>query len=80
MYGHLNGTVTTTSPDVCGTDDQYDPTVINYKYICDGLLVSIIGSLGLLGNLISCLVLTKPKLRDCFHQGSSININLFKVL
>jgi len=56
------------SEDVCGEEFSYDFTVINYKYICDGLLVSIIGCLGVLGNLFSIYVLSKPKLRDCFHQ------------
>ena len=37
------------SEDVCGEEFSYDFTVINYKYICDGLLVSIIGCLGVLG-------------------------------
>jgi len=52
----------------CGTNHIDDPVVVNYKYICDGVLVSIIGFLGVLGNIISLLVLSKPKLRDCFHQ------------
>lgn len=52
----------------CGTDFSEDLTVINYKYYCDGLLVSIFGCLGLVGNLIALAVLARPKLRDCFHQ------------
>jgi len=52
----------------CGTSYIDDPVVVNYKYICDGLLVSIIGCLGVLGNIISLRVLSKPKLKDCFHQ------------
>ena len=35
--------------NVCGTDYSYNVTVINYKYYCDGILVSIIGCLGVLG-------------------------------
>ena len=35
--------------DVCGIDHSYDATVLNYKKICDGYLVSIIGCLGVLG-------------------------------
>jgi len=54
--------------NVCGTDYSYNVTVINYKYYCDGILVSIIGCLGVLGNLFSIFVLSKPKLQDCFHQ------------
>eukprot|EP00090_Calanus_glacialis_P018966 TRINITY_DN29289_c0_g1_i1.p1 TRINITY_DN29289_c0_g1~~TRINITY_DN29289_c0_g1_i1.p1 ORF type:complete len:381 (-),score=37.07 TRINITY_DN29289_c0_g1_i1:225-1367(-) len=52
----------------CGRTYTDDPVVVNYKYICDGLLVSIIGCLGVMGNIISLLVLSKPKLKDCFHQ------------
>ena len=52
----------------CGTIFADDPVVLNYRYICDGLLVSIFGCLGVLGNIISLRVLSQPKLRDCFHQ------------
>ena len=38
--------------DVCGTDHSYDPTVLDYKKICDGYLVSIIGCLGVLGKAL----------------------------
>ena len=34
---------------VCGTDHRVEEGVINYKYICDGLLVSIIGCFGIIG-------------------------------
>ena len=33
----------------CGTDHSVEEGVTNYKYICDGLLVSIIGCLGVIG-------------------------------
>jgi len=52
----------------CGTDFSNDATVINFKYYCDGLLISVVGCLGLIGNLIAVIVLARPKLRDCFHQ------------
>ena len=52
----------------CGHSYIDDPLVLNYKFICDGLLVSIIGFLGIFGNLACLLVLSQPKLRDCFHQ------------
>ena len=52
----------------CGTDFSTDSTVINFKYYCDGLLVSIFGCLGIVGNILSISVLARPKLRDCFHQ------------
>ena len=40
------------SQNICGTDHSFDETVRNYKYYCDGLLVSIIGCLGILGENI----------------------------
>ena len=63
----FNGTTSEHSTN-CGTDFSTDPTVINLKYYCDGLLVSIIGCLGLVGNLIAVIVLARPKIQDCFHQ------------
>lgn len=46
-----------------------DPSVVEkFSYICDGILVFMIGLIGIIGNVISVLVLLRPKLRDCFHQ------------
>jgi len=55
---------------VCGNPslNMESDIVRNYKYICDGILVSIIGMIGFLGNLTSLIVLSRPKLRDSFHQ------------
>lgn len=39
-----------------------------YRYICDGILVSMIGLIGIIGNICAVLVLRRPKLKDCFHQ------------
>jgi len=39
-----------------------------YKYTCDGILVSVIGLIGIIGNICAVLVLVRPKLKDCFHQ------------
>jgi len=66
----FNGTldVSGTLATNCGTDFSNDATVINFKYYCDGLLISVVGCLGLIGNLIAVIVLARPKLRDCFHQ------------
>ena len=66
----FNGTldVSGTLATDCGTDFTNDKTVVNFKYYCDGLLISVVGSLGLIGNLIAVIVLARPKLRDCFHQ------------
>jgi len=63
----FNGTTSEHSTN-CGTDFSTNETVINLKYYCDGLLVSIIGCLGLIGNLIAVIVLARPKIQDCFHQ------------
>jgi len=66
----FNGTldVSGTLATDCGTDFSNDATVINFKYYCDGLLISVVGCLGLIGNLIAVIVLARPRLRDCFHQ------------
>merc|ERR1711936_1109849 len=57
----------TMSPSMCGemTDNM---TVNSYKYYCGGVLVFIIGLVGILGNICSIIVLSRPKLQDCFHQ------------
>lgn len=52
----------------CGEDFLDHYLVKNYKYICDGVLVSIIGLIGFIGNITSLIVLSRPKLRDSFHQ------------
>ena len=69
-HNMFNGTldVSGTLATDCGTDFSEDATVINFKYYCDGLLISVVGCLGLVGNLIAVIVLARPKLRDCFHQ------------
>ena len=35
---------------------------------CDGLLVSIVGTIGFVGNTLALIVLSRPSLRDVFHQ------------
>ena len=35
--------------DHCGVNHSFDETVLNYKKYCDGVLLSIIGCLGILG-------------------------------
>ena len=52
---------------MCGELTE-NPTVYIYKYYCGGLLVSTIGIVGILGDVCSILVLSRPKLQDCFHQ------------
>jgi len=55
------------SKPMCG--EMIENTIVNtYKYYCDGILVFIIGLVGIIGNICSILVLSRPKLQDCFHQ------------
>ena len=35
---------------------------------CDGVLVLVVGLIGFVGNLLSLFVLSRPSLRDVFHQ------------
>ena len=63
-YDSING-----SSFYCGDEKHVtDPLVINYKYYFDGVLVSIIGLIGVIGTITSLFVLARPKLRDAFHQ------------
>lgn len=39
-----------------------------FRYYFDGVLVSSFGILGLIGNILTLFVLSRPKFRDCFHQ------------
>ena len=52
---------------MCGELTE-NSTVDFYKYYCDGVLVLTIGLVGILGNICSILVLSRPRLQDCFHQ------------
>ncbi|XP_059087453.1 FMRFamide receptor-like [Tigriopus californicus] len=52
-------------PDLdCGTRAD----VTQYQFWCDGVLLVIIGLGGFVGNLMALVVLSRPKLRDVFHQ------------
>ena len=53
MNENISSFLEPASQNSCGTDHSFDETVRNYKYYCDGLLVSIIGCLGILGENIS---------------------------
>ena len=55
------------SQNSCGTDHSFDETVRNYKYYCDGLLVSIIGCLGIMGENILGLCILEMQ-RKKFHS------------
>jgi len=52
---------------MCGESTE-NSTVNFYKYYCGGVLVLTIGLIGILGDICSILVLSRPKLQDCFHQ------------
>merc|ERR1712212_768504 len=52
---------------MCGELTE-NSTVNFYKYYCGGVLVLTIGLIGILGDICSILVLSRPKLQDCFHQ------------
>eukprot|EP00096_Caligus_rogercresseyi_P007746 TRINITY_DN25769_c0_g1_i1.p1 TRINITY_DN25769_c0_g1~~TRINITY_DN25769_c0_g1_i1.p1 ORF type:complete len:392 (+),score=106.63 TRINITY_DN25769_c0_g1_i1:125-1300(+) len=39
-----------------------------YGFWFDGVLLSIVGLFGLVGNILSLVVLSRPKLRDVFHR------------
>jgi len=54
----------------CGEERSIEETEVVewYKYTCDGILVSVIGLIGIIGNICAVLVLARPKLKDCFHQ------------
>lgn len=54
----------------CGVDPLGgdEKLVEEFKYYCEGILVSIVGCIGVLGNVTSLFVLSRPKLRDCFHN------------
>lgn len=50
----------------CG---NYDPDYIApYRLWCDGVLVSVVACVGLVGNILALVVLSRPRLRDVFHQ------------
>lgn len=48
---------------VCGTDHSGEEGVTNYKYICDGLLVSIIGCFGVIGTSSAVAFIDDLKLK-----------------
>jgi len=52
---------------MCGEHSE-NQVVSIYQYYFGGILVSSIGLFGILGNICSILVLSRPKLQDCFHQ------------
>jgi hypothetical protein len=41
---------------------------IKSLFRCDGVLVSVVGLIGLVGNTLALIVLSRPSLRDVFHQ------------
>lgn len=39
-----------------------------YSFWCDGVLVSVIGTVGFIGNLLALIVLSRKTIRDLFHK------------
>ena len=42
--------------------------VRDYSFWCDGVLVSVIGTVGFIGNLLALIVLSRKNIRDLFHK------------
>jgi len=59
--------ITQIEEDPCGID-QYELVKPIYGFWCDGVLVVVVGLIGFVGNLLSLFVLSRPSLRDVFHQ------------
>ena len=38
------------------------------RFYCEGISISVLGIIGLFGNLLALIVLSRPNLRDVFHQ------------
>ena len=53
-----------TGPSHCGNRLEND----DYRFWLDGILVAVVGSAGFIGNLLALIVLSRPQLRDVFHQ------------
>ena len=50
----------------CG---QFDvDAMAPYYFYCDGVLVSIVAIIGVIGNVVALIVLSRPRLNDVFHQ------------
>jgi len=47
---------------------EYYGYMAQYRWWFDGLLVSVVGIIGFVGNSLALLVLSRPSLRDVFHQ------------
>ena len=54
----------------CGPDPSNVTMAIvqNFRYYFDGVLVSIFGFIGIIGNILTIIVLMRPKFKDCFHK------------
>jgi len=40
----------------------------DYRYYFDGVFVAVFGTFGMLGNVLTLCVLSRPKFKDCFHK------------
>ena len=43
-------------------------TFADPRFYCEGVSISVLGILGIFGNLLALIVLSRPNLRDIFHQ------------
>ena len=49
------------------TDNQMDLLLV-FSFLLEGVLQMVISMLGVLGNIASIFILTRPQLRSCFNQ------------
>ena len=49
------------------TEDQMDHLLLS-SFLLEGILQMIISTLGVLGNIASIFLLTRPELQSCFNQ------------
>ena len=49
------------------TDSQIDLLLV-FRFLLDGIVQLIISSLGVVGNLVSIFLLTRPEQKSCFNQ------------
>ena len=54
------------------TDEDYFldkvKSLTDPRFYCEGVSISVLGIIGLFGNLLALIVLSRPNLRDVFHQ------------
>ena len=48
--------------------ERWLATFADPRFYCEGVSISVLGILGIFGNLLALIVLSRPNLRDVFHQ------------